>query len=383
MAGYICRNCGHMQCSSGTNGGCAYTFWFILLIVTIFIGLFAPIAFVVVAFEVLFLILTSRNPDSNFCFKCKARGCVVPFNTPAGQQIYRTFYPDQYEAEKQKEEQERQRKEEEAQAREEAGLSYLDKFHIEEPSIGKFLLFLLISAAIIFILFLSLSGIRTLIGAAPQKEVATTPQAQQQAKPAAKPQPKKLSKSECDKLYQNLQNYSLYPLAGKETEIDNYYLKCSDYTQRDKNSYYSNYYFALGASAQKKDNFESAISYYKKAVEAEQKTKEKKYLLHYYYNLSDCCFNSWKMEEAKKYALLTVKEKQKSGKIRVGLVDYERLADTSYNLKQYDEAFEYYRKAIAEIEYLRTLPEFQDYNHQVEFDQKLDKFYSFLNGTYD
>lgn len=192
MADYICRNCGHMQCSSGTNGGCAYTFWFLLLIITIFIGLFAPIAFVVVAFEVLFLILTSRNPDSNFCFKCKARGCVVPFNTPAGQQIYKTFYPDEYEAEKQKEEQERQRKEEEAQAREDAGLSYLDKFHIEEPSIGKFLLFLLISAAIIFILFLSLSGIRTLIGAAPKKEVATTPQAQQQVKPAAKPRPKPL-----------------------------------------------------------------------------------------------------------------------------------------------------------------------------------------------
>lgn len=192
MADYICRNCGHMQCSSGTNGGCAYTFWFILLIITIFIGLFFPVAFIVVAFEVLFLILTSRNPDSNFCFKCKARGCVVPFNTPAGQQLYKTFYPDEYEEKKQKEEQERQRKVEEAQAREDAGLSYLDKFHIEEPSMGKFLLFLLISAAIIFILFLSLSGIRTLIGAAPNKEVAATPQAQtqQQVKPAAKPQPK-------------------------------------------------------------------------------------------------------------------------------------------------------------------------------------------------
>nr|DAD89877.1 MAG TPA: Putative zinc binding domain [Myoviridae sp. ctsip2] len=192
MADYICRNCGHMQCSSGTNGGCAYTFWFLLLIITIFIGLFFPVAFIVVAFEVLFLILTSRNPDSNFCFKCKARGCVVPFNTPAGQQLYKTFYPDEYEEKKQKEEQERQRKVEEAQAREDAGLSYLDKFHIEEPSMGKFLLFLLISAAIIFILFLSLSGIRTLIGAAPNKEVAATPQAQtqQQVKPAAKPQPK-------------------------------------------------------------------------------------------------------------------------------------------------------------------------------------------------
>lgn len=218
----------------------------------------------------------------------------------------------------------------------------------------------------------------------PQKQVDIKPaQVQEKTEAPAKSQPQKLSKTECDNLYQNLQNYSLYKQAGKEAEIDSYYLKCSDYAQRDKNSYYSAYYFVLGTSAKSKDNYDEAIGYYKKAVDAGQKTKERKHLLIYYYVLSDCCFNSWKMEEAKKYALLAVQEKQRLGKPRVGLMDYERLADTSYNLKQYDEAFEYYRKAIAEIDYLRSLPEFQDYNHQVEFDQKLDKFTSILNGTFD
>ena len=99
MAKYICRNCGNMQYSSGNNGGCAPVFWRILLLITCLVGLFVPIAFVIVAFEILFLILTSRNPDSNFCFECRARGCVVPFNAPAGQQIYKNFYPEEYEEE--------------------------------------------------------------------------------------------------------------------------------------------------------------------------------------------------------------------------------------------------------------------------------------------
>ena len=387
MADYICRNCGHMQCSSGTNGGCAYTFWFILLIITIFIGLFAPLAFIVVAFEVLFLILTSRNPDSNFCFKCKARGCVVPFNTPAGQQIYRTFYPEEYEEKKQKEEQERKRKEEDAQAREDAGLSYLDKFHIEEPSIGKFLLFLLISAAVVFVIFLSLSGVRTLIGAAPQKEVATTPHAQQQAKPENKPQ--KLTQTECETLYKTsgmsgfFMNYTTNKtIPGKEAVINDYYNKCSDYAMRDKYSYLAAYYLGLGVELDQQYKYEQAIPYYKKALEANLKSTDKLNLVFNYDLLAKCYFNTWQMEEAKKYALLVVKEKQKLGNVRIGLVDYERLGDICYNLKQYDEAEEYYTKALNEVEWLESLPDNQTYEHIQELEQKREKFISILNGTF-
>lgn len=365
---YICRNCGYIQYQEGQTRGCAAVFWLLTLIITSIIGLFAPIAFVVVAFEILFLILTSRNPDSNYCFKCKARDCIVPMDTPAGEQLYKNFYPEEYE-EKQREILEQ------AQAVEEEENSFNDF----RPKKNNDWLWIVIPTAITVLIIISLN----ILVQPNENGVKIQPPAPQKTAASAKPQPQKLSKTECDKLYAALQNYSLYPPAGKEAEIDSYYLKCSDYAQRDKNSYYSNYYLALGASAQNKDNFDEAIGYYKKAVEAEQKTKDKKNLLPYYNYLSDCCFNSWKMEEAKKYALLAVQEKQRAGKPRVGLMDYERLGDTSYNLKQYDEAFEYYRKAIAEIDYLRALPEFQDYNHQVEFDRKLEKFSSILNGTFD
>lgn len=373
MADYICRNCGHMQCSSGTNGGCAYTFWFILLIITIFIGLFAPIAFVVVAFEVLFLILTSRNPDSNYCFQCKARNCVVALDSPAGQQLYKTFYPNEYEAEKQKEEQERQRKEEEAQAREEAGLSYLDKFQTNDPKIWQITGFVILAIIVIGLICYSIDF---------KQEQIKTPQAQaqQQAKPENKPQ--KLTQTECKKLYNTtLQNYSIDKQANKETEIDDYYTKCADFAPQEKQSYLALYYFRLGSLLSEQHNYNQAIPYYKKALEANLKSSDKINILFYYYALSDCYFYTWQMEEAKKYALLAVKEKQKTGKIRVGLVDYERLGDICYNLKQYEEAGEYYDQALMEIDWLESLPDNQNYEDIQELEQKREKIISIVQGT--
>ena len=364
---YICRNCGYIQYQEGQTRGCTAVFWLLTLIITIVIGLVYPIAFVVVAFEILFLILTSRNPDSNYCFKCKARDCIVPMDTPAGEQLYKNFYPEEYEEEQ---------REILEQAQAEDKVAALDDFR---PKNNKDWLYILIPVVVTILIIGSLN---TLVQPAKQ-EVKNLPPAPQKTEAPAKQQPQKLSKIECDKLYQNLQNYSLYHQTGKEAEIDNYYLKCSDYAQRDKNSYYSAYYFGLGVSLNEKNEYDKAIEYYKKAIEANLKSKDKLMLQNQYSILADCCFNCWRMEEAKKYALLTIQEKQKTGKTRVGLVDYERLGDICYNLKQYDEAFEYYRKAINEIDYLRTLPEFQDYNHQVEFDQKSDKFTSILNGTFD
>lgn len=379
MADYICRNCGHMQCSSGTNGGCAYTFWFILLIITIFIGLFAPIAFVVVAFEVLFLILTSRNPDSNFCFKCKARGCVVPFNTPAGQQIYRNFYPAEYEAEKQKEEREQQRKEEETQAREDAGLSYLDKFQTNDPKIWQITGFVILAIIVIGLICYS-------IDSKPEQIKTPQAQAQQQAKPENKPQ--KLTQTECETLYKTsgmsgfFMNYTTNKtIPGKEVVINDYYNKCSDYAMRDKYSYLAAYYLGLGVELDQQYKYEQAIPYYKKALEANLKSTDKLNLVFNYDLLAKCYFNTWQMEEAKKYALLAVKEKQKNGKIRVGLVDYERLGDICYNLKQYEEAGEYYDQALMEIDWLESLPDNQTYERMQELEQKREKIISIIQGT--
>lgn len=98
MAKYICRNCGFMQYSYGTsNSGCALVFWIVCLILTILIGLFAPVAFIVVLFEILFIILVSKPNNTNICFECKAKDCIVPLDTPAGRKIYKDFFGEEYE----------------------------------------------------------------------------------------------------------------------------------------------------------------------------------------------------------------------------------------------------------------------------------------------
>ena len=96
---YICRNCGNIQYDYGPNkSGCACTFWVICLIITIFIGLFAAVAWIVVGFEILFMILT-RPRKINECFECKAKDCVVPLDTPAGKKIYTDFYGEEHKEE--------------------------------------------------------------------------------------------------------------------------------------------------------------------------------------------------------------------------------------------------------------------------------------------
>lgn len=99
MAEYICRNCGFIQHKTGYSSGCAFTFWTICLVFTVFIGLFAAVAWIVVLFEILFMILT-RPRKSNECFKCKANDCVVPIDTPAGKKIYTEFYGEYKEENK-------------------------------------------------------------------------------------------------------------------------------------------------------------------------------------------------------------------------------------------------------------------------------------------
>ena len=376
---YICRNCGGMQYQIGRSGGCAQTFWQWCLGITVVIGLFFPIAFIVVAFEVLFLILTSRNPDSNYCFQCKARNCVVALDSPAGQQLYKTFYPNEYEAEKQKEEQERQRKEEEAQAREDAGLSYLDKFQTNDPKIWQITGFVILAIIVIGLICYS-------IDSKPEQIKTPQAQAQQQVKPVNKPQ--KLTQTECETLYKTsgmsgfFLNYTTNKtIPGKEAVINDYYNKCSDYAMRDKYSYLAAYYLGLGVELDQQYKYEQAIPYYKKALEANLKSTDKLNLVFNYDLLAKCYFNTRQMEEAKKYALLVVKEKQKLGNVRIGLVDYERLGDICYNLKQYEEAGEYYDQALMEIDWLESLPDNQNYEDIQELEQKREKIISIVQGT--
>lgn len=207
-------------------------------------------------------------------------------------------------------------------------------------------------------------------------------QAQQQAKPENKPQ--KLTQTECEKLYDTtLQDYSINKQAGKETEINDYYTKCGAFSPREKQSFLSYYYWGLAEKEKNQYNYEKAITYYHKALEANQKStniNDKKGTMWLYHYLSECYFNTWQMEEAKKYALLTVQEKQRLGKPSVGLVDYERLGDICYNLKQYDEARDYYDQALMEIDRLESLPDNQSYERMQELEQKREKIISIVQG---
>ncbi|DAB09765.1 TPA: hypothetical protein CPT95_03530 [Candidatus Gastranaerophilales bacterium HUM_15] len=367
---YICRNCGSMQYQIGRSGGCAQTFWQWCLGITVVIGLFFPIAFIVVAFEVLFLILTSRNPASNFCFKCKARGCVVPFNTPAGQQIYKNFYPEEYE-------------EEEKQKNIEQSLKEEINEEIKNYS-NKDWVYIIIPVIIVFLIIFILQGLIVYYS----NNEPVKPEQREKRETSAQPETRQtLTKSECEKLYDTtLQDYSINKQAGKETEINDYYTKCAAFSPREKQSFLSYYYWGLAEKEKNQYNYEKAITYYHKALEANQKStniNDKKGTMWLYHYLSECYFNTWQMEEAKKYALLTVQEKQRLGKSRVGLVDYERLGDICYNLKQYDEAENYYIKALQEIEYLRNLPlDVRNRMDLSDLDAKEEKFISILNGTF-
>lgn len=87
---YICSNCGHLQYEIGESGGCAHTFWGWCIIVTLLISLFYWLGFIVLAFEILFFILTGGK--SNCCKKCKAKDCVIPVNTPRGKKLFDEYY---------------------------------------------------------------------------------------------------------------------------------------------------------------------------------------------------------------------------------------------------------------------------------------------------
>lgn len=95
---YICSNCGHLQNEIGESGGCAHGFWGICIFITIIISLLYWVGFIVLAFEILFFILTGGK--SNCCYKCKAKDCVIPVNTPRGEKLFNEYYEYEEETEK-------------------------------------------------------------------------------------------------------------------------------------------------------------------------------------------------------------------------------------------------------------------------------------------
>ena len=95
MAGFICRNCGHIQDSSGQRKGCLSDFWGISLILFILISLFLPVLWIGVGIILIIIILYNNSIKKNYCFGCMASNCMVTLNSSAGEQIYQNFYEEE------------------------------------------------------------------------------------------------------------------------------------------------------------------------------------------------------------------------------------------------------------------------------------------------
>ena len=103
MAGYICRNCGHIQDCLGETNNAAASLWAFCIGITLFISLFVYVAWVVLGFEILFFILTKNNMKKNCCLECRTSGTMLPIQTVAGEEVYQTFKEKERKLKEQKE----------------------------------------------------------------------------------------------------------------------------------------------------------------------------------------------------------------------------------------------------------------------------------------
>lgn len=100
---YICKNCGHIQDCLGETNSTAAGLWTFCIFITLFISLLVPVAWVVLGFEVLFLILAKNNMKKNCCLECRATGTMLPIKTVAGEEVYQAFKEKERKLKEQKE----------------------------------------------------------------------------------------------------------------------------------------------------------------------------------------------------------------------------------------------------------------------------------------
>lgn len=397
MAKYICRNCGYIQHKTGYSSGCAFSFWLVCFIFTIFIGLFAPVAWIVVLFEILFMILT-RPRKSNECFKCKAKDCIVPIDTPAGKKIYTEFYGEYKEENKffKNEEEIEQSAEDKKKIEDDETDTEPVDFALKTVKSNKDemkKLYIWTGITIVFFLILCscLPLISKLTETKPEKnlrpvriENTVTPQEKQQMQ-------KKTVKdveTECEVKSKEINNLlSDTTIPNAEQKINNYYSQCAQFDKLDKNkdkhSFLQRYYFLKAADYQKVDDFEKAAIFYKKSAEElklRQKAPSKWELEMIYGYIADCYYNTWKMEEAAQYY-------EKAIATGYAMLPFsERLGDCYYNLKDYAKAEKYYRQTIQKVQEYRELL-IEQGRYTVEKQQELEgieqKCQSIIDGTFD
>ncbi len=196
----------------------------------------------------------------------------------------------------------------------------------------------------------------------------------------SKSETKTYSQAECVQIYKT----QITPLfIGKltpqiETQINEYYNNCGQFAPRDKYSVLHVIYSGNAGDLYKKNDFENAVKYYHKALEANLKSRDKLNIEFDYMQIGDCYFNTWQMDKAKKYYELALPMMPKGPYI------YEKLGDTCYNLQQYDEAKGYYQKGLNHVLRLYQDPKMTNTPERrqklVDYEQK---FRSILDGTFD
>ena len=92
MKQLICGNCGYLTNKNGAEeiGSTVYVIIKTIILVAAFIGLLflGPVGWIL-AIALLFIPISKKK--TNQCPKCKGENCLIPIDTPKGQELYNKY----------------------------------------------------------------------------------------------------------------------------------------------------------------------------------------------------------------------------------------------------------------------------------------------------
>ena len=94
MEKLICEKCGALSEKNETLSRSGLIIWNVIKTVVfliIFIGLwFIPVVGWILAIALLFVPINQKN--KNKCTKCQNENCIIPVDSPKGQELYKKYY---------------------------------------------------------------------------------------------------------------------------------------------------------------------------------------------------------------------------------------------------------------------------------------------------
>ena len=176
-------------------------------------------------------------------------------------------------------------------------------------------------------------------------------------------------------------------IPNAEIKINDYYSKCAQYDElekdKDKHSFLKRYYLVKALDLDRKNDFDTAIIYYKKSIEELKLRKKPASNLDFdmvYGFIANCYYNNWKMAEAAQYY-------EKAIAHGYAVIEFsEKLGDCYHNLGQYDKSQSYYFKTIELLQKDREdliSAGLYTEEKQQEINARIQKCYAIINGTYD